>query len=100
MEEVGQVDTAERTLEKVGEMKRYSRKGLIRFFSKMPPDKRPCNRRCPIATYMNLRGKMPNDRAANLDSFLADSIDGYGPWNELTAKEIVELARTIEETHG
>jgi hypothetical protein len=84
-------------------MKKYSRKALIRFFSKLPPRSRPCkDGLCPIATMLGLppgdyRGRS-NHKAAQRDRLLAQEFDiqtmnamGY----PLTAARIVRIAKSL-----
>jgi hypothetical protein len=86
-------------------MKRYSRKALIRFFSKLPPRSRPCKQGlCPIAVFMGRQfiKRFPSDycastRAVELDEQLADAVDlsveRY--WDTITAARIVKIAKSL-----
>ena len=89
-------------------MKKYTRKGLIRFYEKLPPMSRPCKHgACPIAVFMgpSFIASYESERVAStaamwLDQVLADCIDSVDTtvdncdvWPRLTAAEIVELAK-------
>ena len=83
--------------------KKYTRKGLIRYFEKLPPWSRPCREDvCPIATFMGpgfvASYTKPEDAsiaAEELDPFLAEEIDIIhgGNWDNLTAARIVKIAK-------
>ena len=85
-------------------MKKYTRKGLIRFFEKLPPRSRPCKPDvCPIAVFMGPgfieSYPAPGDAsmgAIGFDNCLADFIDeaaGLRGWGSLTAAQIVKIAK-------
>ena len=68
-------------------MKRYTRKGLIRFYEKLPPRSRPCQTDvCPIATFMGPKF------VANYPE-PADASDDRDDWTTLTASKIVKIAK-------
>ena len=75
-------------------MKRYTRKGLIRFYEKLPPSSRPCRWLCPIAVYMHMESSTD---AMVLDPHLTGAIDaaseGSSGWGNLTAARIVKIAK-------
>ena len=81
-------------------MKKYTRKGLIKFFEKLPPRSRPCKPlnptselRCPIGVFLD------DDRwgiCAKHDPPVAlafDVVFGIGEWDRLTAAQIVKIAK-------
>ena len=72
-------------------MKKYTRKGLIRFYEKLTPRSRPCIAYCPIATYL---GTSSYDVLA-FDLPLAIKIDRACAfdWASLTAAQIVKIAK-------
>ena len=75
-------------------MKRYTRKGLIRFYEKLPLRSRPCKHGCPIAVYMHMESSTD---AAFLDIALTGPIDAAvwdsRGWGNLTAARIVKIAK-------
>ena len=85
-------------------MKRYTRKGLIRYFEKLPPKSRPCQTDvCPIATFMGPKfvANYPEPADASVaamrfDPLLASAIDASDDrddWTTLTASKIVKIAK-------
>lgn len=76
----------------------YSRRALIRFFSRMNPRKQPCLYwECPIA----VAGYASTEDAPDLDENFVEAVDlfcanVYGSntaWDRLTAARIVRIAR-------
>ena len=85
-------------------MKKYTRKGLIRFFEKLPPRSRPCKEACPIAVFLGakfIESRMSLEAASieamEFDPILAERIDlasvTDGMWPKLTAAQIVKIAK-------
>ena len=75
-------------------MKKYTRKGLIKFYEKLPPRSRPCKWLCPIAAYMRMES---SSDAVLLDPYFSENIDacsaGLVGWGNLTAARIVKIAK-------
>ena len=75
-------------------MKKYTRKGLIRYFEKLPPRSRPCKvGDCPIARYLKLDS---SGAALEYDIALAVAFDKdkmHPRWCDYTAAQIVKIAK-------
>ena len=87
-------------------MKKYTRKGLIRYFEKLPPRSRPCKAgACPIAVFMgpvfitrHVSPAAASTTAIGFDPALAGVIDArldnlIEGWCRLTAARIVKIAK-------
>ena len=83
--------------------KTYSRKALIKYFEKLPPDSRPCTEghHCPIGVFMGIS----NWAAERLDRPLSKQFDaatiyreseGRSSWHRLTSSRIIKIAKSVK----